>query len=186
MDISDPEKLEKYRSYLRVLADMHLGPRLRTKECASDVVQVTLMNAHAAAGDFRGTTEAELKGWLRSILCNRLVNLGKKYRALKRDISRERSMDQELQNSAMRLVDDLSAGTTSPSAHLMKQEQAERLAEALTHLLEDEYQAVTLKHIHGWKVAEIAEFLGRSEVGIAGLLQRGLKKLRNQMKIVDA
>jgi RNA polymerase sigma factor (sigma-70 family) len=52
-------------------------------------------------------------------------------------------------------------------------------------LREDEYQAVTLKHIHGLTVAEIAEQLGRTPEGVAGLLRRGLKKLRNQMQVAN-
>lgn len=45
-------------------------------------------------------------------------------------------------------------------------------------LLEDELTAITLKHVHGWKVAEVAQHLGRSSEAVAGLLRRGLKKLR--------
>ncbi len=182
MDASNTPNLEHYRSYLRVLADIQLGPRLRGKEDASDVVQATLLHAHAAAADFRGTTDAELKAWLKTILSNTLINLAKKYSAKKRDFRLELSIDQQLQESAMRIVGELSANNTSPSTHLIRQERAEQLAEALTNLLEDEYQAVTLKHIHGWTVAEIAEQLDRTPEGVAGLLRRGLKKLRNRMQ----
>jgi DNA-directed RNA polymerase specialized sigma24 family protein len=52
-------------------------------------------------------------------------------------------------------------------------------------LLQDEYTAVMLKHVHDWKVAEIAEHLGRSPDGVAGLLRRGLKKLRSSMLEAD-
>lgn len=163
-----------------------MGPRIRTKEGVSDVVQATMLQAHAAASDFRGTTEAELKAWLKTILSNTLVNLAKKYHAKKRDFRLERSIDQNLQDSAMRMVGELSAGKTSPSVHLVRQERAEQLADALTQLLEDEYEAVTLKHIHGLTVAEIAEHLDRSPEGVAGLLRRGLKKLRLSLQEIDS
>ena len=85
MHKTKPPDIERYRRYLRVLADMQMGPRIRTKEGVSDVVQATMLQAHAAASDFRGTTEAELKAWLKTILSNTLVNLAKKYHAKKRD-----------------------------------------------------------------------------------------------------
>lgn len=184
-DVQTPN-IERYRNYLRVLADMHLGPRIRTKEGVSDVVQATMLQAHAAASDFRGSTEAELKAWLKTILSNTLVNLAKKYQAKKRDVRLERSIDQSLQDSAMRIVGELSAGKTYPGANLLRQERAEQLAEALARLLENEYQAVTLKHIHGLTVVEIAERLGRTPEGVAGLLRRGLAKLRLSLQELDS
>ena len=70
---------------------------------------------------------------------------------------------------------------TSPSLRLMNKELGERLAEALVQLLEDERTAVMLKHIHGWKVAEIAQHMSRTPESVAGLLRRGLSKLRHAM-----
>ena len=115
MDVSKPENLERYRGYLRVLADMQLCPRLRGKEDASDVVQATLIQAHTAAQDFRGSTEAELKAWLKTILGNLIINLGKKYTTQKRDFRLERSIDQRMQDSAMRMFRELPAEKASPS-----------------------------------------------------------------------
>ena len=60
--------LEKYRNYLKLLADLQLSPRLRVKEGASDIVQQTMLDAHRDLGDFRGKSEEELKAWLRMIL----------------------------------------------------------------------------------------------------------------------
>ena len=40
-----PEDLEQYRSYLKVIAQMQLSPRLRTKEDGSDVVQRVMLAA---------------------------------------------------------------------------------------------------------------------------------------------
>ena len=177
--------LEQYRNYLRVLADMQLNPRLRAKEDLSDVVQATLLQAHRDQGDFRGQSERELRGWLKTILTHTLINLAKKYQAKKRDIRIERSIDQQLQESAIRIVGELSADQTSPSEHVMRQERAEQLADAMSVLLDDECEAVMLKHVHDWKVAEIAEHLGRSTEGVAGLLRRGLKKLRKSMQEAD-
>ncbi|MCS7469597.1 sigma-70 family RNA polymerase sigma factor [Stieleria sp. ICT_E10.1] len=182
MVMEDSVNLEQYRNYLRVLADMQLNPRLRAKEDVSDVVQITLLQAHRDQGNFRGKSEGELRSWLKTIVTHTLINLAKKYQARKRDLRIERSIDQQMQESAIRIVGELSADQTSPSEHVMRQERAEQLADAMSLLLEDECEAVMLKHVHDWKVADIAEHLGRSPEGVAGLLRRGLKKLRRSMQ----
>jgi RNA polymerase sigma-70 factor (ECF subfamily) len=174
--------LEKHRSYLKILADMDLNPRLRAKEDVSDVVQVTLMQAHQDFAAFRGSTEAELRAWLKVILTHKLINLAKHHTAQKRDIRREVSIDQRLQESAARIVGQISANQTTPSQQVMRQERAEELADGMANLLEDARTALILKHVHGWKVVEIGEHLGRSPEAVAGLLRRALKKLRTTMQ----
>lgn len=178
----DKFDLEVYRGYLKLLADIQLDPRLRAKEDASDVVQLTMLQAHKDLKNFRGRSEGELRAWLKTILTHTLINIAKKYKRQKRNVCLEVSIDQQLHKSAVRIMGELPAAQTSPSQMVMQQERAEQLADAMSHLLKDEYTAVLLKHVHDWKVAEIAEHLGRSPEAVAGLLRRGLKKLRKSMQ----
>src|SRR5262245_34511092 len=85
--------LERYRSYLRVLARLQLDPRLQGKLDGSDVVQQTLLHAFQAREQFRGRGEAEMAGWLRQILANQLANAIRDLKRAKRDANRERSLD---------------------------------------------------------------------------------------------
>jgi RNA polymerase sigma-70 factor (ECF subfamily) len=51
--------LERFRSYLLLLARVRLDPMVRTKVGASDLVQQTLLEAHRDLAQFRGRTVAE-------------------------------------------------------------------------------------------------------------------------------
>jgi DNA-directed RNA polymerase specialized sigma24 family protein len=62
------ERIERFRPYLRVLAQVQLGPRWHSRHDPSDLVQQTLVRAVAAAEQFRGQDDADLAGWLRRIL----------------------------------------------------------------------------------------------------------------------
>ncbi len=174
--------LEQYRNYLKLLADLQLSPRLRVKEGASDIVQQTMLDAHQDLAGFRGKSEAELRAWLRMILTNNLLTLARRYGTLKRATGREVTLQHQLEKSSALLHHNLVAEQTSPSEALIKKERSEQLAEALLKLLEDERSAVILKHYHNWSVAEIAQHLGRTQEAVAGLLRRGLKKLRGHLQ----
>src|SRR5262249_33512621 len=96
----------------------------------------------------------------------------------KRDVSRERSLEEALEESSARLQNWLAAEQSSPSQEAGRKEQGVRLAEALAQLPEPQREAVTLRHLEGWSLADIADHLGRTQAAVVGLLQRGLKALR--------
>src|SRR6516164_1319300 len=66
-------RIEDHRDYLRLLVRLQIGPRLRAKLDASDVVQQAILLAHERRDQFRGRTEAEWLAWLRAILANALA-----------------------------------------------------------------------------------------------------------------
>jgi len=185
MTIGDEENgfrdLERYRKHLKTLAEMLLNPRLQVKEAASDVVQQTMLDAHRDFADFRGNTEVELRAWLKMILTRNLLTVARRYGTQKRAAGREVSLQDRLEKSSVLFHHQLVADQTSVSMKLIKQERAEQVAGALLKLLDDERSAVVLKHFHDWSVAEIAQHLGRTQEAVAGLLRRGLKKLREHL-----
>src|SRR5487761_1123469 len=71
--------LERYRTYLELLARVELGRRLQTKVDAADVAQETFLEAHRNFALFRGRSEPEFVAWLREILSGRICNLLRHY-----------------------------------------------------------------------------------------------------------
>jgi RNA polymerase sigma-70 factor (ECF subfamily) len=174
-----PERCwERHRNNLRLLAGIQLAPHLRGKLDPSDVVQQTLLRAHQKRDQFRGRGPAEEACWLRAILTSVLAETARAYARQQRDIGRELALDARVEESSARIEAWLAADQSSPSSAASRREQLSLLAVALTGLPEDQRQAVELRHLHGLTVTEIAAQMGRTEPAVAGLLRRGLKRLR--------
>jgi RNA polymerase sigma-70 factor (ECF subfamily) len=174
--------LDRFRAYLQVLAREHLHACLRGKLTPSDVVQQTLLRAWQALGQFRGTTDAELAAWLRRILARVLANAMRDMGVGKRDVRRERSLEQALEASSARLGALPAARQASPSEGAALNEQKLRLAQALEDLPAPQREALTLRYLHGWTVHAIAAHEGVTVAAVAGRLKRGLRQLHAQLR----
>lgn len=173
--------LEQFRDYLRLMARLQIDGRLRGKLDPSDLVQQTLLKAHQARGQFRGSSAAEQAAWLRQILARTLANAIRDYTRAKRDVTLERSLQSSLEESSARLEAWLVADQATPSEAAERNEQLLELAQAMADLPEAMREVLLLKHCHGWSVAEIGAHLGRSRASVASLLRRGLKHLRDHL-----
>jgi RNA polymerase sigma-70 factor (subfamily 1) len=113
--------LDDYRSYLLLLARLQLegGPRNRIDP--SDIVQQTLLEAHAKADQFHGDDSA-LAAWLRQALVNNLRDAWRALRKEKRDIRREQALEDAVEESSARLQGILAATAPdgSPSQQAMR------------------------------------------------------------------
>ena len=173
-------RLEDFRAYLRLLARLQLDARLVGKVDLSGVVQQTLLEAHRLLCQDRKGEPPDLP-LLRRLLANNLADEARKARTLKRDACREQSLDDALERSSARLEAFLAAEQSSPSVRAERNEELQRLAEALEKLPESQRQAVELHYLQGLSLADVAAHLGRTKAAIGGLLRRGLDALRASM-----
>jgi RNA polymerase sigma-70 factor (ECF subfamily) len=175
------EHFQQFRSYLYLLARAHIGPRHRAKLDPSDIVQQSLLDAHQNQDQFRGTSDAERMAWLKQILANNLADAVRGLARAKRDIARERPLDAQVGDSFTRVEGWLAAIQSSPSQQAVRSEELLRLADALTSLLEPQREAIVLHHLQGLPLAEVGERLDKTPAAVAGLLHRGLQRLREVM-----
>src|ERR1700730_15992257 len=120
---SDDRSLERFRDYLLLLARLHLDPLVRAKVDPSDLVQQTLLQAHQHREQFRGQSQAELGGWLRSIMANNLAEAVRRFSRQQRDVALERSLEGELEASSSRLEAWLADKASSPVEQAIRHEQ---------------------------------------------------------------
>ena len=179
---ADAKVLGEFRPYLLMLARLQIDICLQAKLDASDVVQLTLLEAHQSLAQFRGTSSSEMASWLRQILARNLSDELSKFKTKKRNITRETSLNAEIDESSLRLERWLEAEERTPCDNAIASEQLIRLAVALLTLPEDQRRAVELHHLQGWRSADVAVYMEKTEESVAGLLRRGLRKLREQMQ----
>lgn len=173
--------LDRYRSYLILLARAQLDPRLGCRVDASDIVQQTLMEAHAKQAQFRGQTSADRGAWLRQILAHNLADALRGISRAKRDLHRQRSLEASVDQSSMRLGELLAADQSAPGDRLDRDERAVQLANAMAELPEAQREALVMQYWQGMPLAQIAAQMSRTPAAIAGLLKRALKQLRHEL-----
>ena len=176
---STPRALEQYADYLRLLARLHVDPRMRSRLDPSDVVQQTLLIAHEKLGQFRGRTHAQMAAWLRAILASTLAQAARWF--YRNSPERARSLDYAIEESSTRLESWLTQDDSTPSRKAVKAEQLLILAEALAGLPENQRTAVELHHLQGHSVAEAARRMEKTVASVTCLLYRGYKTLRQRM-----
>lgn len=184
LSLTDPENLWQYQPYLKMLARVQMRRAYQSKVDQSDIVQQSLLQAVQAIDQFRGESEAELRGWLRQILARNISHLDRDMHRDKRDVRRERSIEDRLAQSSLRLEGWLAASSPTPSQHAVVGERVIRLSQAIEQLPEEQREAVRLHYLEGLKLAECAARMGKTTGAIAGLLHRGMKALRHELKPV--
>jgi RNA polymerase sigma-70 factor (ECF subfamily) len=178
--------LEGHRAYLRMLARVQIGRRLRSKLDADDLLQEAFLRAHRAIGRFRGTTAEEFLAWLRGILAHVLADQVRRYHGTeRRDPTLERALELDLERSSEGFVRALAASTSSPSQRVVRHERAVRLAEAMERLPAASREVLILRHFDDLSFPEIAGRMGRTLDGVKNLWIRALARLRREADFLD-
>jgi RNA polymerase sigma-70 factor (ECF subfamily) len=176
--VLETDRFEQFREYLNLLARMHVGRKYLRKVDPSAVVNTTLFAAEQRRSDFVESNDEGVAAWLRQRLAFDLADALRALHRGKRDIDRECSLEQSLNNSGTRIARCLEAIQSSPSQRAARHERSLQLAGALARLPELQRDVVELHHLQGHTISEVARILNRTNASVAGLLRRGLKQLR--------
>ncbi len=158
-----------HQSELEAAVRARIGPSLRKKVEAADVVQETLLKAVESISSFEYKGEGSFLSWLRGIADKLLLYWAR----------REKRYEG--------LIEGETAGSgVSPSVGLRREERFDRLERALETLSEEERQTLLLARVEGLPTKIIAERLGRAPEAIRQSLWRSLQKLRRAMGETDS
>ncbi len=172
--MTEPPDLDRFRPALLLWAKCQMPAWLRGKLDPADLVQQTLLEAHAAREKLVRRSDLEILGYLRRALANNLIDAARKFARAQADISPD-----DFARSSVRLADWLAADHTSPSERAARNEQFERLAGALAELPDLQRVAVELRYLQKLKLADIARLMNRTEGAVSQLLHRAVTALRD-------
>jgi len=177
--------IDRYRSWLHVLAKTQMHPVVATRLDASDIVQQTLLEAHRDRERFSGQSPAQLAGWLRAILGHNVQNALRDLRRGKRDVAKEQPLEPAVSRSGLDTPSWMAGPGATPSEIAVGGERMLRLADGLAALPDEQCQAVVLRYWQGLPLADIAERMQRTPASVAGLLHRGLGRLRELLSSLE-
>ena len=173
--------LEGCRAYLLLVANRHLGPDLQAKGGASDLVQVTVLDAIRDFAHFHGNTDTELLQWLRRLLRNNLADFTRQYRdTAKRQIGQEVRL--EGGDSSAERGGGLAAAWPSPSGEAMANEQAEAIRRAVERLPDDYRRVLVLRYQDERSFDEIGDLLGLTANAARKLLLRAVERVQRDLE----
>lgn len=175
-----PEEFDMYRNYLCFLARTQMPMDLRARLDPSDLVQQSLLQAHQATEQFRGSSHAELMAWLRQILASVVSRALRDQHRDRRDIFREQTIQDRMDQSSILLTSAFVVTGHSPSTAAAQNELQRQIAELVEQLPEAQRDAVILHYWQEIPLKQVSEMLEKSPAAVAGLLQRGLSTLRQK------
>ncbi|HEY1599611.1 MAG TPA: sigma-70 family RNA polymerase sigma factor [Pirellulales bacterium] len=165
-----------YRDYLLRVANEELETDLVPKVAASDLVQETFLQAARDFRKFIGTSEGELKAWLRQILIHNLLDAQRRYHhAQKRAVALEVPLAGACSSAIAR--PELASSSPSPSECVVTSEQRELVHAALRRLPPDHAQVIQLRTFAGLPFDLIGDAMGRSGDAVRKLWVRAIERL---------
>jgi RNA polymerase sigma-70 factor (ECF subfamily) len=169
------------RHYLLEIANTELGSDLQAKAGGSDLVQQTFLEAQRDFGQFHGTSEGELRAWLRRILLNNVASFQRSYRQTeKRRVAKELSLGDADADGLV--AQGLARQLETPSGAAMARERRDAVERALSRLPEHYAEVLRLRQQEGLMFAEIGRRLDRSEEAAQKLWARALEQFEKELR----
>ncbi|MBL8753211.1 MAG: sigma-70 family RNA polymerase sigma factor [Planctomycetes bacterium] len=166
--------LERHLPSVRAFVRCHMGPQLRARESASDLVQSVCRELLQHQDAFRHPDDNGFQAWLFTTARRKIANRARDLMQQKRDVRREVG---DLTESAIGSLGVAYARVSTPSGKALLAEEVERLEAAIEQLPEEQREVLTLAHLAGLSRAEIGAQMERSEEAVRALLHRAKARL---------
>jgi RNA polymerase sigma-70 factor (ECF subfamily) len=173
------ELLDKYRPYLRRIADCRMDNRLRRRFDPSDVVQEALLVASRRIDAYLDSPPMSFHLWLRQVVKDHLAVL---HRGHLQTQCRNANLELPLPERSSRLRDKAFCRGESPSQQVQQQELADLIREAIASLEPHDAEIILLRLLWELSNEEAAEVLGLTPEVVKKRYARALVRLKQEVK----
>lgn len=184
-DLESSAAWDQFRPYLTVLASALMQREgwarvLVSKVDPEDIVQETLLKAWRSRGRFKGSSGADILAWLRTLLSHTLVDHGRAFLSARRDVRLELrlGLDQTSRNLEAWLA---GVGTVTPGTRMGREEEFNRLCEAIMRLKPLPRAILLARHVEGLTLNQIAGRLGKKRETVAKAWSRAIRQLHERL-----
>jgi RNA polymerase sigma-70 factor (ECF subfamily) len=172
------ELLGGYRDPIRRMVQARMDRRMAARVDASDVVQDVLIEATQRLPDYIKGPPMPFRLWLRQIAQDRMIDLHRRHRAQRRDVTREQAAAGWDEQSSLDLAAQLVDTELTPAAHAIRQELQRRFFAALDELSDDDREVVVMRHVEQLGNSEVADALGLTPAAAGMRYLRALRRLK--------
>jgi RNA polymerase sigma-70 factor, ECF subfamily len=175
---------ERHRGRLRRMVAARLDRRVAARFDASDVVQEALGEANVRLAQFLRDRPVPYYSWLRRLTLLHLAWLHRFHLgARKRCAARGQNLETRPSDTSSDIAADRLAGSdTSPSQHVVRDEECEQVRAVLDQLEGTDREFLELRYVEQLPLAEIADRLG---IGLSAVKMRHLRALKRFRGLVQ-
>ncbi len=172
--------LERHREAVRRLIALRMDRRMLRRVDASDIVQDVLLEAAARLREYLADPRLPFHLWLRGLAQDRMIDLHRRHRARKRDVSREQPLaaGEHLDRSSFNLASQLADAGLTPAAAAIREELEQRFWRAIDGLDEADREIILMRHAEHLGNSEVAAALGLSPAAAGMRYLRAMRRLR--------
>jgi RNA polymerase sigma-70 factor, ECF subfamily len=171
--VAADEVFFRLSNYCLLVAGSRLPSDLTAKLGASDIVQKSFLEAFTRIRSFAGCTEAEIRGWLYTIIDRNAIDAVRYHRdAQGRNPSREQPIN--VGDEAM----EIAGPSQRPSFAMRRDEEDAALVRAVAGLSDNRRRVVELRYRDCLDFRGVAAAMGLSEAAARKLCSRAIEELR--------
>lgn len=165
---------------LLVAIGWRLDPHLKQNLSAEDIWQETLLKAWQRRAEFVWQDISAFRRWLLTIAERLIADHRDHLHAQKRDVARERRIEQEGTSSSGPQLEPWSS--TTPSRVASARELAAAIERVLAELPDEFREVIRLRLIENLPVQEIADRLGLGESAVRHRFRRGSELYQQRLR----
>lgn len=174
---------ESFCPRLERIIEFRMDERIRRRVDPSDVLQEAFLELTKRLPEYLANPTVSLFVWIRQKTIQKLIDLQREHFRDKRDITKEQILPPSHQgnDTGTSIQSLLSLSLTSPSQHLIRNEEVQKLQTAMRSLSDLDQEVLALRHFEQLSNQQVAEILNLNTTAASNRYVRALSRLSESL-----